>query len=298
MVKKLPSTGDMPRSTGVPASLVPGGKADSAGFPWDGRTFDHHGTAFADDTGHTPEAYAAAVAAVRRAVRGLTQAEDAADQRAALVALAEAHTALIPACTTARFLVPLIAEAGDFGITPEGKTVEKSQELSIVTVQSPDGRAALPVFSSVAAMQAWNPNARPIPVPGAQVALAAGQEDTDLVIIDAGNPDTEYVIRRPWLEAFALAKQQAPPWADEELQQAFDASIIAEASVDRVLLAPGDPASTLAGPELVVGLMVRSGLSPEEVRALTTRLSESWAGDELIARRVDSMRVQLRRSAR
>ena len=54
-IKRLPSTGDAPRTTGVPESLVSGGSSDSAGFPWAGRTFDHHETAFADDDGATGE---------------------------------------------------------------------------------------------------------------------------------------------------------------------------------------------------------------------------------------------------
>ena len=66
-IKRLPATGDAPRSTGVPESLVPGGAADSAGFPWEGRTFDHHGTAFADDDGSTPPELRAAVERVRAA---------------------------------------------------------------------------------------------------------------------------------------------------------------------------------------------------------------------------------------
>ena len=293
-IKKLPSSGDMPRDTGVPESLVPGGPVDSAGFPWEGRTFDHHGTAFADDTGETPEAVVLAIARVRNAVAELAQALDAVSQRDALQELADAHAKVVATCTGERFLVPLIAEAGDYGVTPEGKTVEKSQELSIVTVQAPDGRAALPVFSSVQAMQAWNHLARPIPVPGAQVALAAAQEDTDIVVIDAGSSETEYAIRRPALEAFALGQVVVPSWADPLVQRAFDASIAGEPAVDRVLLAPGDPAGRLAGPETTVGLMVRPGLTQTELHALTSRLSDRWAHDETIARRVDSLGMQVR----
>lgn len=295
-IKKLPSTGDMPRSTGVPESLVAGGSADSAGFPWEGRTFDHHGTAFADDTGETPGEVAQAIAQVRSIVTQLVQSADATAQRESLEQLAQAHAEVVARCTKARFLVPLIAEAGDVGVTPEGKIVEKSQELSIVTVKAPDGRGAMPVFSSVAAMQAWNPHARPIPVPGAQVALAAAQEETDIVVIDPGHPDTEYAIRRPLLEAFALGQETAPSWADPLVQLAFDESIASEPDVERVLLAPGDPEGRLRGPETTVGLMVRPGLEQEALKALTGRLSARWSSDETIAGRVDSLGVQLRRA--
>lgn len=295
-IKRLPSTGDMPRSTGVPESLVPGGAADSAGFPWEGRTFDHHGTAFAGDSGETPEAFTRVVQAVREAVTQLSEADTAAAQAAALADLARAHAVAIATCTEQRFLIPLVAEAGDVGVTPEGKIVEKSQELSIVTVQSPDGRAAMPVFSSVETMRAWNAQARPIPVPGAQVALAAAQEETDLVVIDPGASHTEYVIRRPALEAFALGHEVLPAWADAAVQRAFDESVAEEAAVSRVLLAPGDPAGRLGGPETVAGLMLLPGLDQEALTELTSRLNAAWAANEVIAQRVDSLGVQLRRA--
>lgn len=283
-IKRLPSEGTPPNLT------------DSAGFPWEGRTFDHHGTAFADDEGHTPEEILSAVGKVRSAVSVLTQAQDEQEQRQALHDLAQAHAHMVAASTRSRFLIPLIAEAGDFGVTPEGKTVEKSQELSIVTVKAPDGRAALPVFSSVAAMEAWNTAARPIPVPGAQVALAAAQENTDIVIIDPGQPATEYAIRRPLLEAFALGEEQVPSWADPNVNRAFEASIRGEAHVTDVVLAPGDPAGRLQGAETVVGLALSPGLSQEALQEIVSRLHARWSQDETIAHRADSLSVQIRKA--
>lgn len=298
-IKQLPSDGwpggERPNmGAPLPESLVPGGKSDSAGFPWEGRTFDHHGTEFADDTGETPEPVAQAIANVRNAVAALAVAETAQGQLITLNELAEAHARAIASFTAERFLVPLIAEAGDYGLTPEGKTVEKSQELSIVTVQAPDGRGAIPVFTSVEAMQQWNPLARPIPVPGAQVALAAGQEATDLVIIDPGAEATEFVVRRPLLEAFALGQEVLPSWADPGVIEAFESSVREESAVVEVILAPGDPQGRLQGPETVVGLSLRPGLTREELQALTSRLQERWSVHEAIAHRVDSLALQLR----
>lgn len=279
----------------LPAHLVPGGDADSAGFTWAGRTFDHHGTAFADDDGTAPEPYVNAVHSVRNAVRELAGAESAQEQIRALAALAQAHAQAVAACTGVRFLVPLIAQAGAYGRTPEGKLVEKSQELSIVTVEAPDGRTAMPIFSSTEAMSAWNKLARPIPVPGPQVALAAAQEETDLVVIDPGSPETEYVVRRPHLEALALGEERIPSWADPEVVSAFEASIIAEQHVRGITLAPGDPKGTLAGSETIVGLTLDGGLERDTLGSIVQRLQTSWANDDTIASRVDSIAVQLRR---
>lgn len=282
-IEKLPSTGDTPRSTGVPESLVAGGEADSAGFPWAGRSFDHHGTAFAGDDGGTPEGFAGAVARLRSIAAG--------DDREGL---AVAHTEALLALSGCRVLVPLLAEAGELGVTPEGRMVEKTQELSIVTVAAPDGRRVMPVFSSVEAMRAWNPGARPIPVPAPQAAVAAAHEHTDLIIVDPGSPAGEFGVRRTELEALALGARIAPPWADAEVLEAFRESVAGEALVTGLSLAPGDPESRLLAPETDVVLGVAAGLGREELAGLVARLQLRWAANGTIAERVDSLRIVIR----
>ncbi|MBK0420904.1 SseB family protein [Leucobacter sp. CSA2] len=290
-IKKLPSTGDAPRSTGVPDSLVPGGPADSAGFPWEGRTFDHHGTAFADDDGATPAAIAGAVAELRAAVRAAQASETTDQAMAGLERIAAAHDGILCAFRESRVLVPMLAEAGDFGTTPEGRTVEKSQELSIVTVGAPDGRRVLPVFSSVAAMAKWHPEARPIPVPGGQAALAAVQEETDLIILDAASPELEYGVRRPALKAIALGENYRPAWADPAVEQAFRECVAGEPGVTELVLGPGDIEGRLLAPEVDVVIRVAGGLSQEDLGELLGRLQQRFAASETIAELVDSMRL-------
>ncbi|WP_125099786.1 SseB family protein [Leucobacter chromiireducens] len=293
-IKKLPSTGDAPRSTGVPESLVPGGAADSAGFPWAGRTFDHHGTAFAEDDGATPVLVAAAVAELRAAAAAAAAASDAATHWAAVAQIAAAHGRVIAELGSARVLVPMLAEAGDLGVTPEGKTVEKTQELSIVTVAAPDGRRVLPVFSSVTTLATWHESARPIPVPATQAALAAVQELTDLIILDAATPDLEYGIRRPALRALALGEPYVPAWADDEVLAAFRAGVAGEPAVVELWLAPGDPEGRLRAPEVDVHVSLAPGLDRAALTALLERAQAGWASSEVIAERVDSMRVRPR----
>ncbi|QBE47853.1 SseB family protein [Leucobacter triazinivorans] len=287
-IKRLPSTGDAPRATGVPESLVAGGSADSAGFPWDGRSFDHHGTAFADDDGATPPALAAAVAAVRAAAARPIRAGDAEE----LQRLAGAHADAVQALSGCRVLIPLLAEAGETGLTPEGRVVEKSQELSIVTVASPDGRRVMPVFSSVATMRAWNPQARPIPVPGPQAALAAAQEQTDLIIVDPGTAEREIGVRRTQLEAMATGERVLPAWADPAVLAAFRASLGRDPRISGVMLAPGDPGARLLAPEIDVILEIRPGLDRDALRELVAEVQRRWAADATIADRVDSMRLR------
>ncbi|PRI10784.1 SseB family protein [Leucobacter massiliensis] len=287
-IKKLPSTGDAPRSTGVPESLVPGGAADSAGFPWAGRTFEHHETAFAGDDGRAPQAFAEAVERLRGAARAATPHATA----DALAELAEAHAEALLALSASRVLIPLLAEAGGTGLTPDGRTVDKSQELSIVTVASPDGRTVMPVFSSVGTMRAWHAEARPIPVPGPQAALAAAQEQTELIIVDPGTPEREFGVRRTQLEAVALGERTAPAWADPRVLDAFRASLAGEDRVLGIALLPGDPQARLLAPETDVVLRIAAGLDRAALGGLVGELQQRWARDAVIAARVDSLRVR------
>jgi hypothetical protein len=70
-----------------------------------------------------------------------------------------------------------------------------------------------------------------------------------------------------------------------------------EAAIVAVRLRPGDPDARLAGPELLLELVLVDGLDRAALDALLTRLTERFAGSRLIADRVDSMGVRLARSA-
>lgn len=292
-IKKLPSTGDAPRTTGAPASLVAGGAADSAGFPWAGRTFEHHETAFAGDDGATPEAL---TAGLRRLRDSAENARGSASGSSELADLARVHADALLTLSGCRVLIPLLAEAGDLGRTPEGRLVEKTQELSIVTVAAPDGRRVMPVFSSVDTMRAWNPEARPIPVPMPQAAVAAAQEQTDLIIVDPGTPQSEIGVRRTQLEAVAMARRAVLPWADGSVRDAFECSVAGDSRVKRVSLLPGDPEGRLLAPELDVVLELESGLEQDALGEMLTALQQRWAANAAIAERVDSLRIRLVRS--
>ena len=290
-IKRLPSTGDAPRSTGVPDSLVSGGATDSAGFPWAGRSFDHHETAFADDDGTTPEIFRDAIDALRAAASSLRGATSAEGQRAALGELAAAHADALVTLSRCRVLVPLVAEAGDIGETEGGRTVEKTQELSIVTVLGPDGRRVMPVFSCVEALRTWNSDARPIPVAAPQAALAAAQDDHALIIVDPGTAEREFGVRRTALQALAEGGVAQPAWADPDVERAFASGIAGDPRVSYTAIVPGDPEARLLAPEVDVVLGLVPGLDRESLRAVVQAASSVWSADPVIAERVDSLRV-------
>jgi hypothetical protein len=243
--------------------------ADSAGIPFEGRRF--HENPLAADDGSAPERVIEAIRRLRAGELGIAE--------------------LVATLHSERLLVPLLAVAGDHGTGPYGQIVDKTQELSIVTVAAPDGRAVLPAFTSVAAMQSWDAVARPIPIQASRIALAAASEGTPLIVVDPGS-DTQTVVRAPAFRALATGEGWTPAFEDAEVADAFGASVADEPVVEAIGLAAGDPEARLAGPELVVLLRVASDATDDARRALLARLQERWAADELIATRVDSIAVR------
>lgn len=247
-----------------------GNVADSAGQPWAGRHFEPNSNA--DDDGSAPPELIAAIDGFRS---GETD-----------------EVVVVEAFRVARLLVPLLARLGEAGIDEHGRRIDKSQELSIVTVGGPDGRTVLPVFSSVAAMSAWNAAARPVPANGARVAAAAVSEGTDLVVLDPTS-ETEFVVRRPALWAIVKGEHWVPSYRSEEIAREFAASIADEGAILALQLTAGDPGARLHGSELVVALTVKAGLGASQLDELLARLSSRWASSEVIAQQVDSLEVSI-----
>ena len=246
--------------------------ADSAGVPFEGRAF-HENPGTGDD-GSAPPRLFEALLRFRAHELGATE--------------------VVAALHGERLLIPLVAVRGEEGVGAHGQLVDKTQELSIVTVAGPDGRHVLPAFTSVAALQLWDPGARPIPIEAARVALAAASDGTPLIVIDAASP-TEFAVRAPAFEAMATGAAWVPCFEDETVLDAFLATGVGEEALRAIQLAPGDPDARLAGPELLVQLSVRAGLEKDELDALLGRLQRAWAADPVIAKRVDSIGVRLDR---
>ncbi|MGY1552320.1 SseB family protein [Microbacterium sp. A588] len=247
---------------------------DSAGVPWEGRSFESN--PHAGDDGSADPALLAALLRFRAGEGSQVEVVDA--------------------FRSARVLIPLIAEKGEEGVGPHGLAVDKTQELSIVTVAAPDGRTVQPVFSSVTAMQKWDPSARPIPVEAVRAALAASSEDTDLIVVDPTS-ETEFILRRPAVWAIAQGLAWEPSFHSPEVFAALQESVAHELAVIDVSVASGDPDARLEGPELVVILELMDGLERDTLDAVLARLAQRWAGDDRIAVLADSLSVKLTRSA-
>jgi hypothetical protein len=246
--------------------------ADSAGVPFEGRTF--HENPNAGDDGSAPPKVIEAIRRFKAKELGIAD--------------------VVAALHGERLLIPLVAERGDEGVGAFGQTVDKTQELSIVTVEGPDGRPVLPAFTSADAMRVWNPAARPIPIEAARIALAVASEGTPLIVIDPKSP-TELIIRRPAYRALATGERWVPCFEDEAVLEAFLDSAKDEPTVRAIQLAPGDPNSRLAGAELLVQLSLDGGLDQAGLDALLERLNTRWSSTPTIATRVDSIGVRVDR---
>ncbi|MGN6501771.1 MAG: SseB family protein [Pseudolysinimonas sp.] len=246
--------------------------SDSAGVPWAGRSFQANPDA--GDDGSAPPRLIEALARFRAGELGVAD--------------------VVSALREVRLLMPLLAARGDEGVGAFGQTVDKTQELSLVTAAGSDGRPVLPAFSSADTMREWNASARPIPIAVPRIALAAASDATPLIVVDPGVP-TMFVVRRPAFRALATGDRWIPSFEDPDVLQAFLDASAGEAALAAVQLAPGDPTARLMGPELLVHLSVRAGLPESELSASLERLGARWAEHELIAERVDSIKVVVER---
>lgn len=257
---------------GPDSELSQGLSGDSAGVPWAGRTFQAHDTAYAADDGSADPALYEALVKFRAGELS--------------------ENAVVDALRGARLLIPLLAHAGDEGVNEHGVRVDKTQELAIVTVRGPDGRAVLPAFSSVQALTEWDAEARPVPAESRRIAIAAASEATELLVLDPGSA-TEFGLRRPALWALAQDLPWIPSFADDDVADAFLRPATDEPAVASVTVAAASTKARLDGPELVVELGLRPGLDRDALARLLERLQAAWAHDEIITTRVDSMTIRV-----
>ncbi len=269
------SGGSGPVEPGAPGSAAAGsagsaGAADSAGVPWAGRTLT--GQPFAGDDGTAAAGLLAALTGWRN--RG--------DQSALMD--------VVRAWAPTRVLVPIVAVLGegeDLRSAAEHGQGDKSADMALVTITGPDGRRILPTFSSTAALTAWSPTARPVPVEAARAAQAAVVEGCDVIAIDPAGP-IDCLLPRPAVWAVAQGRGWLPPADDPEVRGAVAAIA---ASIPRLVAHRCEP-DGMAGLNVVLGLPI--GLEPDQVHQITGRASQLLATADVVAERAESLRLTVR----
>jgi len=102
-----------------------------------------------------------------------------------------AYVDALAALQLGRLLVPVVAVPGQDGgevAVDAGSSHEKTSDLAAVLLTRPDGRRGLLAFTSAAALAAWNPEARPVPVATPTAARAALQEQAGALVVDVAGP--------------------------------------------------------------------------------------------------------------
>ena len=242
---------------------------DSAGVPWAGRSFDIN--PYSGDNG---EADANLIEATSKFQSGQVGSDE-----------------VLRAIAKARLLIPLVANLGEGEQGAHGHKVDKSADLSIVTVLTPDNQRALPVFSSVATMTRWNPEARPVPNDGRKVALAAASEGNTRLVLDPMS-ETEFVVRRPGIAAVAQDLPWITPANNPEVVEIINNVLAESGSVESFTLVEGDPTCKLLGQELLVVLYLEPGLSETQLKELEDGFFEKIANSERFVELVDSVGVK------
>jgi hypothetical protein len=238
---------------------------DSAGVPWEGRQFETN--PFASDDGSTPAVVAKALSAD-------------------LFSLAILHQSLMES----RLLIPLVAQLGDSEVGAHGQLVDKSAELSIVAVATPDGQSAIPAFTSVSHMQFWKADARPVPIEASRVALAAIAEGHNRVVLNPGSDSIG--LRRPFLAALAQKRTWIPPSQNPEISEFVAQASARLAEIMKFSLTEADPRGSLQQPELTIELRIRSGLNAQELNDLLQKFSADLQSERFLAL-VDSISLKV-----
>ena len=227
-----------------PHHAEPGEATDSAEVPWAQRELSPSG--FETDDG-----------AADPTLRALLADPDTSDLD------------LMRAVEGARLLVPIVAEPVE--VEHSGSlTVDSRVDLAAVTLVAPDGARALPVFSGVDALAAWDSAARPVPVTPARAGQAAVAEGADTIVIDLAGPNAR-ALRPSMVWALAQQRPWLPAHEDPFVARSVAAAVRTEEAIADHAIEEGTPVGEgVLG--IVLGMDPRT--SPEQVRGVATRVGE------------------------
>ncbi|MEZ7898921.1 MAG: SseB family protein [Flaviflexus sp.] len=223
----------------------------------------------------------------------------ASDDGSAIPALAEALEieefaprleAIVDVLPEARVLVPVLAHdhpgrTEDGGIVGhESREKDPCKAAAMLAVEAPDGRAAMPIFSSAQALLAWNPKARPVPVHSQNAAIAAVAEADGLLVLDAGS-ERPMLLGRPAVNALATGEKWTAPWKDEVLPGTLARALAGIPGLMGLQIQPGRNAET------AIVIAVDGDAPREEVSQALNEASARLAGVEELQHRIDSIEL-------
>lgn len=232
---------------------------DSAGQTWQGRQVTD--TGFGGDDGSADPAVAAALAG-------------------------DDEVALVRTLAGARFLVPIVADATEV-VQDGGLHADKAADMAVAVLVAPDGTRALPVFTSMDSLHAWDPATRPSPVTADRAAQAAVSERADVIVVDVAGPTT-VALRPSMVWALAMQRDWLPAHDDPQVVSAVARAAAEDPSVARVVCEAGDDGA------LRIVLHLLPGLAGDEVATIAQRVGERLAADGEVRARIDAVTFAVR----
>ncbi|HEU4675134.1 MAG TPA: SseB family protein [Motilibacteraceae bacterium] len=195
---------------------------------------------------------------------------------------------VLAALAAARVLVPVVAIAVEEEVVTDGPAAglrqERTTDMAVVTLHGKDGRTALPLFTSLATLAAWDPQARPVGVDATRAALSAAAEGADVLVLDVAGPVT-YVVEGPAVRRLAEGDPMLPAHADPAVRAAL-AELLADT--------PGVTAGWLVPADGVDARLLIQVADPDDAaavsaaaRSLAERLKHADAVRRVVTRGLD-----------
>ncbi|HCN40054.1 SseB family protein [Rothia sp. (in: high G+C Gram-positive bacteria)] len=276
---------DLP--THIAAQLASAGqKTDTGGQPWEGRNL-------AEGTSHTHQ------------YPGDQGTTDPALQEVfdAFVAGQVDEAAVVDALRNVRIFAPVVAQLSQAEITEAGLVSDKESDMALVSIQAPDGRKALPIFTAADALTGWHDLARPVAADMRKTALSAVEDDNQLIVINPGQ-DLTFVLRRPAFWAIAKGQEWVPSYRNSQVARALQDIAAPISAVTAVEAAPGQgvysrtaDGTVLAGgghgPELKITLRLALGLTQDQLNHTVQTFQQGLAINPVISELVDSVQISL-----
>lgn len=271
----------------ISAQLASAGqKTDTGGQPWEGRNL-------AEGTSHTHQ-YPGDQGTTDPALQEVLDA---------FVAGEVDEVAVVDALRDVRIFAPVVAQLSQAEITEAGLVSDKESDMALVSIQSPDGRKALPIFTAVDALTSWHDLARPVAADMRKTALSAVEDENQLIVINPGQ-DLTFVVRRPAFWAIAKGQEWVPSYRNPQVAQALQDIAAPIPAVAAVEAAPGQgvysrtaDGTVLAGgghgPELKITLRLAPGLTQEQLNHTVQTFQQGLAINPVISELVDSVQISL-----
>jgi len=188
-------------------------------------------------------------------------------EQAALTALARSRL-LVPVVAVLAEQLAGRAEHGgrqDVDRMPSG---EKASEMAMPTLIGLDGRRAIPAFTCMASMRAWQADARPVPVPASRVWQAAMADDCS-VIVDVAGP-VPLAVEGARLDALARGEAAPAPCQDADVYQVVCDVLAGQAAVAGFELRPGGTEH-----DLVIALTMSGETTGHDVSDVATGIGNA-----------------------